>query len=305
MGDDLKTLFLSTSSNETTKYLESLACLNLGPCEMLRYDAPNETDESVYAKAKEYAPDLVVYIGGCFGKQPATATLARINSKIAPMVHICSDAADAPWWPLLREYHLAGAFAVQVAIDGNANWPGAEVGMTLLTPIDPEHFNGSVKPHAERDYVCGWAGNAGSEGGRRRAILTELMLRNLLRVRMRNEETDSYNGMCAFLGNCRMSLNIPYSGTEQAMQVKGRVIETGLAAGVLLEVRGSPTAQWFTPGVDYLEYSSMDELIEAIKVYELQLPEWGEEMGKRFQARVLAEHHPRVFWSKILRRIGL
>ncbi len=305
MGDDLKTLFLSTSSNETGKYLESLACLSLGPCAMLRYDTPDETDASVYAKAKEFAPDLIVYIGGCFGKQPAVATLARINAKIAPMVHLCSDAADSPWWPLLREYHTAGAFAVQVAIDGNPAWPLADSQMTLLTPIDPDHFGGACKPHSKREYVCGWAGNAGSEGGRRRAILTELMLRNLLRVRMRAGEMDTYDAMCAFLGNCRMSLNIPYSGTEQAMQVKGRVIETGLAAGVLLEVKGSPTAQWFTPGVDYLEYSSMDELIEAIKVYELQLPEWGEEMGKRLQARVLDEHHPRVFWSKILRRIGL
>ena len=301
----MRTLFLSTSSNETTKYLESLECLKLGPCEMLRYDSADQTEANMYSRAKESKPDLIVYIGGVYGKQPATSTLARINAKIAPMVHLCSDAADAPWWALLREYHLAGCFTLQVAIDGNLHWPLADSQLTLLTPINPAHFNGTVKPHAEREYVCGWAGNAGSEGGRRRAVLTELMLRNLLRVRMRSGEMDTYDAMCAFLGNCRMSLNISWSGTEQAHQVKGRVIETGLAAGVLLEIKGSPTAQWFTPGVDYLEYSTMDELIEAIKCYELQLPSWGEEMGKRLQARVLAEHHPRVFWGKILERIGL
>lgn len=301
----MRSLFLSTSSGETYKYLESLECLNLGPCSMLRYDAPEETDATVYVKAKAFAPDLIVYIGGCFGKQPATHTLARINGDIAPMVHICSDASDAPWWGLLRQYHQAGAFALQIAIDGNPAWPLADSQMTLLTPINPAHFNGSVKPHSEREYVCGWAGNAGSEGGRRRMILTELMLRNLLRVRMRTDAADSYDSMCAFMGNCRMSLNVSFSGTEQAMQVKGRVIETGLAAGVLLELKGSPTSQWFTPGVDYLEYSGMDQLIEAIKVYEMELPSWGEEMGKRLQARVLAEHHPKVFWGKILERIGL
>ncbi len=35
-----------------------------------------------------------------------------------------------------------------------------------------------------------------------------------------------------------MVLNIPFSGTEQAMQVKGRVIEAGLAGSVLLDIKG-------------------------------------------------------------------
>lgn len=300
----MKCLFLSTSSNETDKYAESFRIGVPGSdVQMFRYDAPEVDDAATYRASKEAAPDVIVYIGGRWGKQPATATLCQINGRIAPMIHLCSDAADPPWHDLLREYHQMGAFALQVAIDGNDQWPGAQSGLTLLTPIAASHFPPELTPHIERTVGAGYAGNPGNTLGRRRTILTELMFRNALTMRLREDGPDSYPKMCAFLSNARMSLNIPYSGTEAAMQVKGRVIETGLAGGMLLDAQGSPTSRWFTPGTDYCEYDDVGAALLMIQHYSRE-PEVTQRFGESLRRRVLAEHSPAIFWGKVLERIG-
>src|SRR3990167_2981861 len=211
----MRILFLSTSSNETTKYAESLGCLN---------------------------PESMSIL-----------TLAKLNAEVAPTVHICSDAADPPWHDLLMDYHYAGAFALQVAIDGNKKWPlhGTATGMTALTPIDPSRFDG-VKPHLERTIACGYAGNPGSEGSFRRHLLSELMFHKAIDVRMRSNAADTYQGMCEYMQNCRISINLPHTGTQAAKQVKGRVVEAALAGSCLLELAGSPTSDWFTLNADFL-----------------------------------------------------
>jgi hypothetical protein len=302
----MRALFLSTSSNETTKYMESLACLNLGPVEMLRYDEQEVTDANLHSRIKDFKPDIIVYVGSRWGAQPSTHTLAHINANVAPCVHLCSDAADLPWHDLINEYHYAGAFALQVAIDGNKKWPldGLPDGMTLLTPINPTHFTSPPKPHAERKIVCGYAGNAGSQGSIRRNILTELMLRNLLTVRMRDDEPGSYDKCCEFMSDCRISINIPYSGTQAALQVKGRVIEAGLAGSCLLELGGSPTSDWFKPGEDYVEYYTVGQAMQVIEMLH-DKPEATQAYGEKLRARVLAEHSPQVFWNKVFERIGI
>ena len=262
------------------------------------------SDAALYAKLRELQPDLMVYIGSRWGVQPSTATLARINAQVAPSVHICSDAADPPWWDLLREYHEAGAFALQVAIDGNDQWPGAQNGLTLLTPIDAKHFGNGATPHVARAVACGYAGNQGAVGGNRNMVLQEVAFYNLVTMRLRDDAPGSYEAMCAFLCDSRMSLNIPYSGTETVFQVKGRVVESGLAGSCLLEVAGSPTNKWFTPGVDYLEYDSMPMCRELIvKLREDR--EQTERIGASLRRRALAEHSPAVFWGKVLEKIGM
>lgn len=300
----MKAVFLSTSSGETTKYAESLTDILGAEPGIVRYDHPEATDASVYSEVKAAKPDFIVYIGSRWGKQPSTSTLCQINGSVAPMVHLCSDAADPPWHDLLREYHNQGAFAVQVAIDGNDNWPGADAGLTLLTPIAASHFLAYPMTHSVRRISCGYAGNGGGDGSKRRQILFALMMKNLLTIRQRDDTEGSYEQYCDFLSVSRLVLNIPFSGTEAVMQVKGRVVEAGLAGACLLECRGSPTAKWFRPGVDYLEYSSIGEAEALIDRLSKQ-PEETEKLGDNLRARVLAEHLPVAFWGNVLKRIGL
>lgn len=304
-GNLRKALFLSTSSNETTKYADSLECLGGWEVGWLRYDEKDVTDAALFSAAKGIAPELIVYIGSRWGKMPSTYALARLNDKVAPSVHLCSDGADVPWWDLLMEYYRAHAFSLQVTIDGAHQWPLANNprGMSALTPINPSYFGGSI-PHAERAWGCGYAGNPGSEGGQRRGVLTELAFQNLLRMRLRGSGADGYQECCDFIKQCRMTLNVSFTGTEAAHHVKGRVIEAALAGSCLLEVAVSPTCHWFTPGVDFLTYDSVEQAAGLIRDM-AERPEATQAIGERLRARVAAEHSPRAFWSRIFDRVGL
>jgi hypothetical protein len=272
---------------------------------LLSYDQLGHSEALMMARAKDYAPDLIVYIGARWGQQPSQAALARINSTVAPMVHICSDAADPPWWDLLQEYHYHGCFTLQVAIDGSHRWPLASSQMTALTPVDPENFASEPRPHAARPVICGYAGNPGSgNGSKRTGMLAALLEKRLIDLRIRSNLPHTYESYCDYLGKCRMSLNIAHSGTEATMQVKGRVVESGLAAAVLLETKGAPTSEWFRPGLDYLEYNDQFEAEQIIRRLENE-PEATQAIGESLRARVLAEHTPARFWAKVFERMGL
>lgn len=298
----MKLLVLLTGTNETLKYAESLEMF--GPVSTLQYDVSGRSDQLLFDKAKEAAPDFIAYIGSRWGYQPTISTLSRINEKLAPMVHICSDAADQPWWDLLREYHQCGAFSLQIAIDGSTQWPTSDANLTLLTPINPALF-GEPIPHAQRAVKFGYAGNAGGgPASQRTVLLTELLRQRVLDLRIRSNLPYTYEAMCDYLENCRISLNIAYTGTESTTHVKGRVIESGLAGCCLLETKGSPVSKWFTPGVDYLEYSSADEAVTLMREL-IDHPEVTQAMGLALRAKILAEHTPTKFWAKIFNRVGV
>lgn len=301
----MRSLFLSTSTNETDKYRDCLTNLKLGETHVLRYDNPAMSDPILYGQVKDWAPDLIVYIGSRWGKQPSIACLSKMAEKLAPSVHICSDAADMPWHDLLREYHLCGAFTVQVAIDGSHKWPLASSQMTALTPVDPILFPQRISPHAERGISCGFAGNGGGgPGSKRTELLGYLLEKRILDLRIRSNLPYTYESYCDYLGKCRTSLNIAYSGTEQALQVKGRVLESGLAGACLLETAGAPTSYWFRPGLDYLEYKDPADLVAIITRIEHE-PEATQAMAESLRRRVLSEHSPAQFWNRIFGRIGL
>ncbi len=300
----MRILFLTTSSNETDKYIDGLIALKATAHHIIRYDNQMLSDAAMYAQAKEFKPDFCVYIGSRWGKQPSPAMLAQVNSALAPMIHFCSDAADPPWWDLLQQYHYAGAFTLQVAIDGNKEWPLADACMTLLTPVDPADFPNGELRHEKRVIAAGYAGNSGGPGTGRQAILTGLLESELLDIHIRSSLPHTYKIFCRFMQRIRISLNISLSGTESAKQVKGRVIETGLAGACLLELQGSPTSDWFAPGTDYLEYRTIDEAKEIIRALSSQ-PQTTQHYADNLRRKVLSQHSPKQFWDQILERIGM
>jgi len=304
----MRSMFLETGTSEVQKYAETMRGLGLGEVGTLRYDEVGGSEKLLYARVKEFAPDLVVYIGSRWGIQPSIAALCKINSSIAPSVHICSDAADPPWHDLLREYHTAGAFTLQVAIDGNSKWPCSSAHMTALTPVDPAHFPffpHHPPLHDARPIACGYAGNpGGGPQSQRTVLLSSLLQKRMIDTRIRSNLPYTYDSYCEYLTRCRMSLNVAYSGTEATKQVKGRVLESGLAGACLLETAGAPTSEWFRKGIDYLEYENADHcaaIIERLK----HEPEETQTMADALRSRVLSEHSPSKFWGRIFDKIGI
>lgn len=321
-GCVVKGLFIITRTNEMHKHFESFKCLG-NQVRTYTYDhrldtkwAKGETLEAeIYADAKEYQPDIIVYVGACRSSTPSAKSFAKLRKEVAPTVHFCSDAADEPWWDELKTYDREGSFTVQVAIDGNKNWPLADTQITALTPIDPAHYPDPPKPHAERSIVFGFAGNPGGVGAVKdgkvtgRRPLVSQMIQFGLQHRPRDRTTgnmddaiSSYKQAAAYMADCRITPNFAQTGSFNRMHVKGRVVETGLAGAMLLEPVGSPTPDWFEPGVDYMPYQSMDDARTIVERFK-DRPDETQAFGARLRARVLAEHSPAQFWARILDRI--
>jgi len=320
----MRAFFLTTETNETPKYAESLACVDGFQVKHHIFSHINKR-QSIEAleleigdAIKDYESEVVVYLGGCGGHLPSAEFFAKVNRDI-PTVLMCSDAGDAatsPWGPLLRLYDHRDSFRVVVAIDGNRNWEFSDRHLTLLTPIDPTRYPDPPIPHAQRRMVFGFAGNIGNfravdkhgtPAGRRPHIAK--MQEYGLQYRDRDNTFDpdlphsqSYQNCCDFLSQCRITPNFSETGSYESHHVKGRVIEVGLAGGMLLEEKGAPTYEWFERGVDYLEWETdaqAKSIVEAFK----DKPDETQAMGLRLRKKVLENHNPTKFWTQVMAKI--
>jgi hypothetical protein len=291
----MKGLVLTTRTPDCEKLVRSFASV-VPETAVERYDV---FGVDVGTIAERHRPDVIIYIGACMPHQdgcpiPTTDALCRAN-RVAPMIHLCSDAADPPWWPLLEEYHAAGAFRLQVAIDGSRENPIARFGLVALTPVDPGMFN--PRPWDQRDVPAGFCGG----GGARTPILQRLGASGL--QWLNPGAWVSYPEVCAFYSRCRIVINDARTGTGQKRHVKGRFVEASLGGAMLLEPRDSPARTWFEPGVDFLKYGSDDEAEQIIRGAAAR-GDADRQMAARMRGKMLERHSAPVFWASVLARMG-
>lgn len=321
----LKALFVTTETNEVPKYAQSFESVNGNEADRFvfthrRKQAQTQEmlDNDVILAAKESMPQVIVYLGACAGYIPSPEVFAKLKSEIAPTVLMCSDAGDAnnsPWGALLKVYDQADSFNVVVAIDGRKDWEFSDRHITELTPIDYKLFRNPPTPHKDREMKFGFAGNIGSHRVTRfgkhhptpRRFWLEHMANNcglLCRNRSDTYASDAdetYKQCVDFLCDSRITPNFCETGSHEMTHVKGRVIEVGLAGGCLLEQKGSPTCNWFESGVDYLEWEFIQDVEQILE--RLDDPEESQQFGTRLREKVLANHTPEKFWSRVMARL--
>lgn len=340
-----KVLFLSTSTNNTDTVINSLEYLGNHQVKVFRYDRkwleacaqavqqnpqvrdllmagawpPPENregvrlrvrmDDEMLSEASGFKPDVILYISAWEGLfVPENETLVALN-KIAPMVHLCFDASDPPWWPQMAKFEEVGCFSLTVNIDGGHAWPGGRdwsgesiSGLTLLTPLDPRAFAGVQVAFNERPFLIGYAGNAG--GWIRHGLVERLKNMKGFAFRPRDDHPLSYKNYCDFLRHCRLSISVPFTGSNASKHVKGRVVETGYAGACLLEWKNSATRSWFEPRRDFWEYESVDECQEMAE-WLADHPKLCQEMAENLHNRVVQEHSPEKFWSAVFGKLEL
>lgn len=254
----MKAAFISTSTDNCDPVIGGWSSFNDTPIAWTRYNeaAPQHDDSHLVPFIKDAAPDIAFYIGAAWlPGNPRVETLAEINS-LAPLVHICFDGGDSPWWPKMAEYRSAGCFARQVNIDG-ASCPTAD--LTTLCPMDPRpYLKHRDTPKIRRGGFAGFVANT-----YRGTIVNPLVQHGLLELRHRKAgyKNSDYNDFAQWLCETLFTVNTAVTGTQWRRHVKGRIIEAGLAGCAVLEEADAPTKNWFTPGEDYLPYGSVDEAV--------------------------------------------
>lgn len=301
----MKALFITTRTNETTKHHESFK--SLGHEVALFYYQPKtptingkirQLEHEIYEAAKNYKPDLIVYIGACHPSTPKASWFKRVKEDIAPTVHFCSDAADDPWWPLLEAYDKAGSFTLQVALDGSDEWPLAHTQLTALTVLDQTLYPEFPVSHEQRTVNIGFAGGVGGTRSNKLNALRGLGIK----IYQRDNREDSYQKYVDHVLKCRMMVNFAGTGSGRHMHVKGRVLECALAGTMLIEEVGSPTSQWFTPGIDYVEYRTIHDINSVVDYFKTR-PLESQIIADNMRAKALKNHNPKAFWDRILERL--
>jgi hypothetical protein len=259
-------------------------------------------DRAIMDAASLSGAGTIVYIG-CNGGpyMPSASTFTRLRKAGKKTVALIFDAADATWEEQLEAFRKHESFDLVVAIDGNDDWQKVTANdFTALTPISPHWFQPQKDWH-ERPIAFAFAGGYASPS--RAAIVNGLIESAGLVVPRRNEQYGSYNEYSHYLTRCRTILNVPWSGFSESRQVKGRVIEAGLAGCLLLDHRDSATERWFTPDVDYQTYGTVEEARLVQGWYDAR-PQSAAIIAKSLQRRILDEHSPESFWARIFERIG-
>lgn len=185
-------------------------------------------------------PDLIYYIGALeayHGKPvPKVNVLAEIG-EIADMVHLCCDGAEPCWWPQLLDYYENGRFKLQVNIDGVRTGPIGERGMTCLFPVAKPKMK--LEPWHNRRHAIGFSGGLHFK---RPEIVLPLVKNGVLTYRPRTNQhdgtDDSYGSYLGFLNDCRLALNVAYTGGGTgSMHVKARTLEASMMGCLVVETQ--------------------------------------------------------------------
>ena len=290
----MKIVVLKTYTDDTRIYWATLPPLGHEVIP-LQYDhLPHDRHSEVITATSELKPDLLIFIGAVessHGRPILRLDSLKKLADVAPMIHMCGDAGDEPWWDMLIEYDRAGCFVAQVSIDGNFNTPINDFknGIIKLCPVDPREFT-NRQTWTDRKHFIGLTGNAGH--GRRGEMMRYVSgLPETTWI-----QNVSYHDYANFMCNCKVIVNCPMRGSAQGDHVKARVVETGWAGACLLEAGNTHTARWFTPGVEYLEYAHFDEIRMLVHMKDSIDLRY---LAMRFHEKVSKEHNPQKFWNDV------
>lgn len=285
----MRALFITTKTVDCANHVRAWDSLGHKAAHMTFDHSAMRNDWQFLDKAREVRPEIIFYIGAHQAQgNPRPATLIEMRS-IAPTIHLCSDATDRPWHPVLVGYRVRGCFDLQVGIDG-----GGLVDLATLTPVDP----GPFEVRCERDIRCGFSGSVGRWNARSE-IVKALEWFGGLTVRNRAPH-GGYEEHARFMKRCRMLLNLSFTGSQHAHHIKGRVVEAGYAGCALLESADSPIGDWF-PEDCYLTWRDAKDIAALIadagdETMERAARRLSEEVRKRYTARAI--------YGEILDRVG-
>jgi hypothetical protein len=112
------------------------------------------------------------------------------------------------------------------------------------------------------------------------------------------EEMLSAEDYASLIRRSKINLNFSLSPAN-FYQTKGRVFETLACRTLLLELKNPSTSRLFTPGRDYVEFSTINELIGAIKYYSVN-DEERNKIARQGYDTYKEKYSSKRFWEIIL-----
>ena len=264
---------------------------------------PIPPDRAILDIAERTRPDVILFCGIADGARMPTAETFRALRRICPVIMLSGDLSDPPWHPFISNFAEAGCFDLIVNFDGNDAWPKRPgfPDFTAITPIAPEFYPVS-KDLKNRLIPFGFCGGCATPS--RWEIIGWLVENAGLQIKPREEVYGTYARYAAFMQECAITISVPFSGSDNSRQVKGRVIESGLARTVLLDHVSSAAKNYFTPGVDYIQYENREHAAELVKMLLANIDK-AQQVANNLHKRVREEHSPAIFWDRVFKAAGV
>lgn len=173
--------------------------------------------------------------------------------------------------------------------------------INLWPPQDAELFHSQDGP---REIPVAFQGQVSSYRSYRREVIDHLKKNNVPGKFLTNDRNNqvTHQEYAATMINSKISIN--FSQSVDCDQFKSRILEVIFSGSLLMESENTQISSLFTPGLDYIPFSSKEDLVEKINYYLIHEDERKAIAGHGLQT-ALAKYNSSKFWQLLLEKLEL
>ncbi len=262
------------------------------------YHTGKRGDSALVERIDAIQPDyIVLIIYKQFGQDPAVMledTMKVINMMGIPVITI--------WGDLEAQQQRDIAKTIEpycYKMIGTANKEVVEsLGYTYMhVPKDPRIFN---NPNKTRDIDIVFSGSYGLGREERQSSMLHLLDNGIKLVHGGSEGRDHFTTEEYADRYKRSKLALSFSKAHGINVVNARPFEAMNCGAMLLEQQSPELARLFIPGVDYVEWTTNDDLLEKVRYY-LDHDEERETIARNGQKKCEELYSAKKFWETCLK----
>lgn len=253
-------------------------------------------DDALLSAIKSIRPDYVVLVVyKALGGDPMTISLPTLTSIDVPIISIWGDL-EAEEQQLLC--HSLEPFMWKIV--GTANKTVCErFGYTYLhVPKDPRIFN---NPNKERDLDIVFSGSYGYGREERQKYMNHLLNNGIKLTHGGSEGGDHFTTEEYADRYKRAKLALSFSVARGMNVVNARPFEAMNCGAMLLEQESLELAKLYTPFVDYVPWTTEDDLLTKVKYY-LEHDDERNTIAQNGYRKTQELYSAKSFWTKVLER---
>ncbi len=245
---------------------------------------------------------IIIMLVGKSPSNPSEETYKKLRAAGIYLVFLWPDSGGDPDYGILKAHELI-QYGLNVLWDNpKSRWhdsfPEVYNIMKLWVPQDLSFFY----PVENQDIECSFIGSTTNYQDRNYFInnLKQVMPSFKIKGGQRQDALgmDEY---ASFIRRSKISLGFPLS-LAQFWQTKGRIFEIFASKSMLLEMKNPATPQLFEPGVDYIEFEQVSDLIEKIEYY-LKNKEERKKIAAAGHKKYMENYTANHYWKAIFDRI--
>lgn len=288
-------------SNETFILLNSLKNTfdNQLTIKVFYYDE-NRGSNSFLSELLDYNPEYLIMssYSGKNVKQPPISIIKYLKKHALSQTNFITLMWDSSSKDTFKNYkEVLNLSDLGVIIDGSSFYEKYNHQFNLIKmycPQDQKLYFYDKK--ISKDIEILFLGSTTSYRFNREEYI-KFLLSNKVKLKTNGNTFMSGHDYADLTRRAQIVINFSYS-SDNSHQIKGRVFEALHSGCLLLESKNEITSQYLTPGVDYVEYTSKEDLFSKIIYYQEHSQE-REQIALSGYKKAQEFYSDKVFWNTV------